>query len=144
MIVAAAAVSVVQLLALPSHLTSSFPPDAARAVARAAGPDGTVLADDKHSDWLIWEQPVLAGRIAYDVRFELFGADEMTQIPLLRDNARSVWQRCGRTASVVTFASADALRRARQDGILNEPARIVTAPGFEAVRQRAASTRCAL
>jgi hypothetical protein len=30
-----------------------------------------VFADDRHADWLLWAQPSLRGRIAYDIRFEL-------------------------------------------------------------------------
>ena len=84
MVAFAVTFAAIQMAALPARLTKAFQPAAAAAVARAAGPRGTVFADDKHSDWLLWEQPALVGRIAYDVRFELFDAQEMAQIPRLR------------------------------------------------------------
>jgi hypothetical protein len=57
-----------------------WPAAGARAVAAAAGPHGLVLADDIHSDWLLWEEPQLAGRIGYDVRFELLSAPRLATL----------------------------------------------------------------
>src|SRR5207249_2441328 len=54
-----------------SFFESKWPVAGAQAVATAAGPHGLVLADDVHSDWLLWKEPQLAGRLGYDVRFEL-------------------------------------------------------------------------
>ena len=54
-----------------SFFESKWPVAGAQAVATAAGPHGLVLADDFHSDWLLWKEPQLAGRLGYDVRFEL-------------------------------------------------------------------------
>jgi hypothetical protein len=41
-------------------------------VSLASDPQTRVLSDERYSDWLLWEHPELRGRIAYDVRFELF------------------------------------------------------------------------
>jgi hypothetical protein len=38
----------------------------------ASTPDSRVFATDRHADWLLWKLPELRGRIAYDVRFELY------------------------------------------------------------------------
>lgn len=38
----------------------------------ASDPETQVLSDERYSDWLLWEHPELLGRVAYDVRFELF------------------------------------------------------------------------
>jgi len=43
---------------------------------------GRVFADDRYADWLLWNEPQLRGRVAYDVRFELF---THRQIRLLAD-----------------------------------------------------------
>jgi hypothetical protein len=100
--------------------------DGAAAAATAAGPAGRVLADDRHSDWLLWEHPELAGRLAYDVRFELFGRSRLAALQAFRN-------RGGPTAladgyRVLTFAS---LRDARRFG-----GRIVyRSAGFVVVRQ---------
>jgi hypothetical protein len=66
-----AALTVALTVTQPASAFAPFPGNAAAAVARAAGPHGRVLADDEHSDWLLWMHPALVGRLAYDVRFEL-------------------------------------------------------------------------
>lgn len=136
-----------QAARLPSALRRAFPPSAAAAVASAAGPHGIVLADDRHADWLLWEQPSLAGRVAYDVRFELFDKSELEQISLLKGGSQSVWRTCGSTASVVTFDGARGERPVLRERVLAKGSRvIVRAPGFIAVRQpvRAVRARCGL
>jgi len=57
-------------------------PGAAAAVARlaAADPRLRVVADDRFSDWLLWAEPSLRGRIAFDVRFELMPSEELAQL----------------------------------------------------------------
>ncbi len=123
-----------------------FPPAGATAVAAAAGPGGVVLAADEQADWLLWQQPQLAGRVAYDVRFELFDAHEMSQIILLHDAVPSVWARCGSTARVVTFASSDKLREAFREHVLAPGSHtIFENPALTAVAQpEAAHRRCVL
>ena len=71
-----------------SVLLQRFPAEGAAAVAAAAGPSGRVLADDSHSDWLLWEQPQLAGRIAYDVRFELLTSGQLARLQAFRSGSR--------------------------------------------------------
>jgi hypothetical protein len=68
-----------------SELLDGWPRDGAAAAAAAAGPSGRVLADDVHSDWLLWEQPQLAGRLAYDVRFELFTRKQLERLRAFRN-----------------------------------------------------------
>jgi hypothetical protein len=51
--------------------------DALRAAA-ARDPRARVLADDRHSDFVLWESPGLAGRLIADVRFELLDRGELT------------------------------------------------------------------
>jgi hypothetical protein len=54
-----------------------FPPGAAAAVSTAAGSNGRVLATSSYADWLLWTRPELAGRVAYDSRFELLTRAEL-------------------------------------------------------------------
>jgi hypothetical protein len=75
-VLAAAALTVLAVAGMSTLLRSDawfardFPPAAAsRAVAAAHG--GPVFADVKYADWLVWKQPKLRGRIAFDARFEL-------------------------------------------------------------------------
>jgi hypothetical protein len=64
----------------PSSFESGWPAAGARAVATAAGPHGLVLADDVHNDWLLWKEPQLEGRLAYDVRFELLEPGQLARL----------------------------------------------------------------
>lgn len=118
-------------------------PDAAAAarVASEAGAHGIVLADDAHADWLLWEEPSLAGRVAYDVRFELFDAKELAQLKALHDGAPAAWRRCGSLARVVTFASLSAERRVRPTTTTRP---LVALPRFVAVTQSQRPGTCGL
>jgi hypothetical protein len=74
--VAATALGVVLLAALvrdESWYQRKWPNDALPGVGAAAGEPGTlVFATDRHADWLLWKFPELRGRVAYDVRFEIY------------------------------------------------------------------------
>lgn len=56
------------------------------AVAALAARDSSlrVLPNDRWADWLLWSHPELAGRVAYDVRFELLTRREVGSLALLR------------------------------------------------------------
>ena len=73
----------------------SYPKQAAAAVARAArsDPRARVFADERYSDWLIFEEPALAGRIAYDIRYELLTGAELDRIVDFRVEKGPDWQR---------------------------------------------------
>ena len=73
-------VAVAMLTRPESALLTNFPSSGATAVAAAAGPSGRVLADDSHSNWLMWKEPQLVGRVAYDVRFELFKQPQLARL----------------------------------------------------------------
>jgi hypothetical protein len=62
--------------------TEGWPAAAAERTAAlvALRPGATVLADDRYADWLLWAQPALSGRIAYDIRFELLSRRHFEQI----------------------------------------------------------------
>ena len=96
-----------------------------------------MLADDEHADWLLWQQPSLAGRIAYDVRFELFDGRELRQLKLLEDASHPVWRRCGSRVRVVTFAGpAEAREAARASRCSHAGSRtIASSATFIAVAQ---------
>jgi hypothetical protein len=74
--VALAAVAVLAAcvsLARPTdRLLAGWPQRAADAAALAAGSSGRVYSAEREADWLLWTHPELRGRIAYDIRFELF------------------------------------------------------------------------
>jgi hypothetical protein len=119
----------VQFARPATSLLQGRSPAAAAAVAAAAGVHGLVLADDADADWLLWQQPSLTGRVAFDVRFELFTRRELEQISGLRLASPTAWERCGATATVVTFEGSDELRLFRQAGVL--------APGYRTIARGA-------
>jgi hypothetical protein len=82
--VSAADIGLVTALRQPvANLTSEYPAQAAAAAVRAAGrTDATIYGGVAYSDWLLWTHPEVAGRIAFDVRYELLHADEVKQLVL--------------------------------------------------------------
>jgi hypothetical protein len=80
---AAAAVVAVNVLGKPaSSLVGPNDPVAAQAVAAAGGP---VFADVRYADWLVWAEPSLSGRVAYDARFELLSRAQLAKIYAFND-----------------------------------------------------------
>jgi hypothetical protein len=78
-----ALVGIIAALSVPSaKLLRAYPVAAANLAAKAAGTDKTVYASEEFADWLLWERPELAGRVAFDVRYELLRAREVRQIVL--------------------------------------------------------------
>lgn len=67
---------------LDATLRERYPPAALDAVSRAAGaePAVRVFADLLYADWLLWQQPELAGRLSFDARLELLSAAELRRI----------------------------------------------------------------
>lgn len=68
-----AAIATVAVLARPTRwFGSSYPQRAVTAVERivAARPRTKIFADVRFADWLVWEDPALAGHIAYDTSLE--------------------------------------------------------------------------
>jgi hypothetical protein len=77
-----------------SWLTNSvYPAAAANAVGAAAATDPTarIYSDVRFADWLLWTRPELAGRIAYDARFELLSNDELDRLYRLQNRLTPQW-----------------------------------------------------
>ena len=49
-----------------------WPNEPAQAIRAELQPGDRVFVPDRFSDWLLWKIPELRGRIAYDVRFEIY------------------------------------------------------------------------
>jgi hypothetical protein len=66
-----------------AKLTRNYPTGAASAAAVAASaPAAQVYAGVSYSDWLLWLHPELAGKIVFDVRYELLRASEVKRLVL--------------------------------------------------------------
>ncbi len=67
------AVVVVDLARDSSWYERNWPTPALAAVRVGTAEPGThVFATDRYADWLLWKLPELRGRVAYDVRFEIY------------------------------------------------------------------------
>jgi hypothetical protein len=90
--VAGLAVALVGTLARPATaFRVEYPVAAAEAVA-AAHP-ARVFADVKYADWLLWHEPQLRGRIAYDARFELLSTAQLVRIYGFAQPFSDAWER---------------------------------------------------
>ncbi len=78
----ALAVALVVFIARPaSWFVSEWPEGQVEAVRAATrDPAARVWATDGTADWLLWRIPDLRGRIAFDVRFELYGEETLGRL----------------------------------------------------------------
>jgi hypothetical protein len=74
-----------------SWFLENYPDATAAAAATAAGSHDRVFANESYADWLVWTHPSLAGRIAFDSRFELLTHTELKRIAEFR-NRVSGWR----------------------------------------------------
>lgn len=99
-----------------------WPNRAAPAIEAATRDSSTlVLSDDRYADWILWEHPELVGRVAYDVRFELFSDDDFRRLFAYRNQVGDDWRRAGHGYAVVAI-DADQTRHivrtlVREDGL---------------------------
>jgi hypothetical protein len=66
---------------------------AALSTALRSDPRLRVYSNEKYADWLLFEDPALQGRIAYDARFELLDGTQLDRIIRFRNQAGVDWQR---------------------------------------------------
>jgi hypothetical protein len=119
---AAAAATLFSVARPASSFTRDWPSGAARAVAER--PEARVFADDRTADWLLWEDPRLAGRLAYDVRFELFDDRQFRELLAFRNRSGDGWRRAADGYRVLTLDPRT--ERSLERALLAEPgARLV-------------------
>jgi hypothetical protein len=89
------------LLAIPVALAAApaswydrqLPTEATAALDRATASSGTtVFASETLSDWLLWHEPALRGRIAYDVRFELLSVRQLDRLSAYHRRSGPGWE----------------------------------------------------
>jgi hypothetical protein len=54
-------------------------------------PSPRVFANEWYSDWLIWNAPRLAGRLAFDARFELLSTHQIREVADFRARTSPEW-----------------------------------------------------
>jgi hypothetical protein len=88
-----------------SRYTRSWPSPAGEKVAQlaAARPEVKIFSDHRYANWLLWEQPELSGRIAYDIRFELFTREQVRVLQDFRGRIGDDWRRAIRGYDVLAI-----------------------------------------
>jgi hypothetical protein len=95
-----------------------WPREVVEAVRTELRPDDRVFAPDRFSDWLLWKIPELRGRIAYDVRFELYDRDFFDRLAEYNGEAGADWKSFADGYRIVLV---DETRRSHTDDFLAEP-----------------------
>jgi hypothetical protein len=114
------ALALVSFIARPaSWFVSQWPEEQVQAVRAATRDPGVKLfATDGTADWLLWRIPDIRGRLAYDVRFELYDQPSLDRI--VRYNAhRGDWKALLDGYDLVVVDGPRTSRRAR--ALLAEP-----------------------
>jgi hypothetical protein len=78
-------------------------------VSSAASADHSlrVLADQKSADWLLWRDPSLGGRVAFDVRFELLSAATLRRLQRLYLAAGTDWKSAAHGYGLIVLDAKD-------------------------------------
>ena len=67
------------------------------AVRDSLTPETRVFATSRDADWILWRIPELRGRLAYDVRFEIYDRETFERIVRFRGEQGDDWKiACGR------------------------------------------------
>jgi hypothetical protein len=104
-----------------SDYQKAFPAAAGRAVSAAAArdPGERVFANERYADWLLWRDPSLAGRVAFDARLELLTGDEIRSIAAFRGRVGPDWRRAARGYGILLLGTEDDARPIR--GLARDP-----------------------
>jgi hypothetical protein len=89
-----------------SWFTQQYPVTAGNAAATAAGAHGRIFANETNADWLVFQHPQLAGRIAFDSRFELLKDRQLRSVTEFR-NLVAGWRSTIRGYSVLVLDKVD-------------------------------------
>jgi hypothetical protein len=123
---AAAAGAAAALIRPASTIEFSYQrPGVLAAVQRAvrADPALRVLGDVRFDDWLLWRDPALHGRVAFDGSLELLAPGQLTQVQNLFFKTGSAWKRIARGYRLLVLDRR--YEPATVRGFLSEPGRRV-------------------
>jgi hypothetical protein len=84
---------------------TEYPSGPAHAVERIASrePQARIFADVRFADWLLWRKPTLAGRVAFDARFELLTKGQLEAIRAFNGQRGDDWVRAANGYRVVVL-----------------------------------------
>jgi len=87
-----------------SWFEGNWPRPALAAVEEAAAdPETRVFATSRDADWLLFEIPELRGRLAYDVRFEIYDRETFERIVRFRGEQGADWKTIADGYDVLVF-----------------------------------------
>jgi hypothetical protein len=104
-----------------------WPREPIEAIRGELRPDDRVFAPDRFSDWILWKIPELRGRIAYDVRFEIYDKDFFDRLGDYNNEQRD-WKSFADGYRIVIV---DETNRSHTDDFLAEPGTRVIYRGDE-------------
>jgi hypothetical protein len=139
MLVALAALLGATVARPASWFIEPYPAAAADAVARAAvrDPGARIYADVRYADWLLWQKPLLAGRLAFDARFEVLSRFHIAEIFNFNNVFGASWQSATRRFRIVVLDRT--VSSGPIAGLLREPgAKLLYSGHGVAVVERAA------
>jgi hypothetical protein len=91
-----------------ASLTTIWPRRALPVIAGALEQPGTLVwGTDRHADWLLWELPQLRGRLAFDVRFELYTRRQVEDTVRWNGRIGTDWKRVAAPYRVVLLDAVD-------------------------------------
>jgi hypothetical protein len=113
--IAVVAQTIMTLAARDTRFTDRYPDGALAAVRSATTADGAlrVYADEKYADWLLWRDPALRGKVAYDARFELLTHTELKRVAELGGVIGLDWKRNARGYGLLVLDEAGTERTAK-------------------------------
>jgi hypothetical protein len=100
---AAAAVAIGVIAAKPSDWFEARWPSGAITAVEAAGPEARVFPSDRHANWLLWHDPELRGRLAFDTRFELLSKQTFRSLLYWNSQVGDDWRRIANGYSVLVI-----------------------------------------
>lgn len=86
-----------------------YPPAAVTAVARVTDgqPSLAIFTHPRYADWLIFEHPPLAGRVPFDIRYELLQPGELRRFRRFRDQIGAGWRSSMGNARLIVLDSSE-------------------------------------
>lgn len=117
----AAGLALVVLAKPSSWFERDFPAVALSRIENVAAryPASRIYADEHYADWLLWKDPSLRGRVAYDARLELLSNRQLVDLYFWRSRIGSNWQSQARADRlIVVDVASDTLV---EQALLAEP-----------------------
>jgi hypothetical protein len=91
-----------------ASLSAFMPNRALPLIARELrDPQTLVFGTDRHADWLLWKLPQIRGRIAFDVRFELYTREQIEDTVRWNGRIGADWKAVADPYRVVLLDTAD-------------------------------------